>query len=297
MPATAPNYKDYEKLFAQAQSRDFTPMRVNWAINWPKVRTLPGVKAWFGKFINRPAVFAGAGPGLERALPILAALRDRFIIIAADAAMRRMIAGGVRPHITVACDRSPRVADYFSEYQPGDLVAALPFISPLAMNIFRVADLAPFTELCNEEHETGKNFWLPVRKKYLGGDPDYFGRLAAIGTVAAAGIDLAAVMKCSPIALVGMDLSFEEGGERGETNLLECTDVNGAARLTCINFHAYKLGLEKYFGDIGGAGRVVNATGAGILHVNCTLDTPEASLPKYAGEKQNYSWLLRKELK
>ncbi len=62
-----------------------------------------GVKL-FGHFANIPAIICGAGPSLEKNLPVLTQLRDRALIFAGGTAMNALNAADFLPHFGVGID-------------------------------------------------------------------------------------------------------------------------------------------------------------------------------------------------
>ncbi len=61
-------------------------------------------------FKNIPAIICGAGPSLQQALPLLAELEGRALIIAAGSAIAALSAAGIEPHFAVAID--PNLEEY-----------------------------------------------------------------------------------------------------------------------------------------------------------------------------------------
>ncbi len=57
------------------------------------------VEALAGRFMGMPVVLVGAGPSLNQNLEALAEVGDRALVVAADTALRPLIAHGIRPHL------------------------------------------------------------------------------------------------------------------------------------------------------------------------------------------------------
>ena len=60
-----------------------------------------------GKCAGIPAIVCGAGPSLNAAMPLLAELKDKALIIAGGSAVRALNAQGIEPHICAAVDPQP----------------------------------------------------------------------------------------------------------------------------------------------------------------------------------------------
>lgn len=146
---------------------------------------------------SRPAVIVGAGPSLDTNVLELSHLQDRVVIIAADTALRPLLAGGVRPHLVVAADPSELNARHLSGVQSvHDIwLAAEGSVHPAALEgfagrifAFRVSDHEPWTTLRQAGADTGL--------------------LRAWGSVVTPAIDLAERLGCNPILFAGLDLAY-----------------------------------------------------------------------------------------
>jgi hypothetical protein len=60
-----------------------------------------------GKCAGMPAIICGAGPSLNEAIPLLAALKDRALFIAGGSAIAALNAQGIEPHLAVGLDPQP----------------------------------------------------------------------------------------------------------------------------------------------------------------------------------------------
>jgi hypothetical protein len=229
-----------------------------------------------------PAVIAGAGPSLNRNIEELAQLRDRAVVIAAGSAMRPLVASGIEADLVVALDPADANArnlagtgangrtwlvgegslppDIFKEYR-GRSVS------------FRVGDHHPWP-------------WLLS----LGVDP---GLLRAWGSVITSSFDLAVRMGCDPVVFVGADHAYTGGQPycrdttweddwaceqrqgkpldevwrawKESRPVVTAPDIHGELVESAIHFLAYRDWLVD--ASVRSAPvRVINATGAGILH-------------------------------
>ncbi len=149
-----------------------------------------------GKCAGMPAIVCGAGPSLESAVPLLAALKDKAILIAGGSAVRALNAHGIHPHIFANVDPQP------------------PYKRFLEQESFE----APFFyqgRLCNDLLQIvhGPLIWMPDAGSYpleawLAAECGIFAeRFDAGWTVSNFCTALAVHLGCSAIIFVGMDLS------------------------------------------------------------------------------------------
>lgn len=152
----------------------------------------------FGKFAGVPAIICGAGPSLEKDLPLLATLKDRAIIFAGGSAINALNASGLQPHFGVGVD--PNLAQY-ARY--------------MAQDIFEV----PFFYRQRLNHQAFKLIHGP--RLYLSGSggydtAGYFEECLGIESddldeghnVVNLCTSIAHAMGCNPIIFVGMDLGY-----------------------------------------------------------------------------------------
>jgi hypothetical protein len=236
-----------------------------------------------GLFAGLPAVVVGAGPSLDRNLPALAALQDRAVIIAADTALRPLLAGGVRPHVMTGIDPSEMNGRHLAGVPDLDGVwlAAEGSLHPRAFDgfggrtfVFKVSPHEPWP-------------WL----ESLGLNR---GQLRAWGSVVTSAFDLALRMGCGPIVFAGLDLSYPVRQPYCANTIFDdtwreaiatygCTweqlvddyfrrvpelrvpDVRGVPVLTSANLVSFRDWLREQMSR-DASRRFVNATGAGILH-------------------------------
>ncbi len=236
-----------------------------------------------GLFAGRPAVVVGAGPSLDQNLPDLAALQEHAIIISVDTALRPLLAGGVRPHVVAAVDPAELNARHLAGVDRLDDIwlAAEGSLHPSAFPgftgrtfTFKVSDHEPWP-------------WLST----VGLDR---GSLRAWGSVVTSAFDLAQRMGCNPIVFAGLDLSYPvrrpycantiyDQTWRDAMATYGCTweqlvddyfsrladlkvpDVHGAPVLTTPHLVSFRDWLRQQIAA-DESRRVINATGAGIMH-------------------------------
>jgi hypothetical protein len=234
-----------------------------------------------GQFANVPAIVVGAGPSLDAAMPTLRALGGRALLIATDTSWRPLVAAGIDPHLVIATDPTEANGRHLRGVAGprATWVLAEGSVDPDALHslrgrvgIFRIAGHHPWPWL--------NTFGLdrPVVKAW--------------GSVLTSAYDVAVDAGCHPIVFVGSDLSFTDGRPycRGTsmerdwarhaakgasprlvwTNTIEARplrrepDVTGGETLTAPHLIEFRNWLVAEAGKQP-AGRVVNASGAGIL--------------------------------
>lgn len=243
--------------------------------NLPCILSNPGVNALDGIFRGKPAVVAGAGPSLDRIIPVLAETRNGFVLIGAATALRALRNAGIRPDLVMAVDASKRTDPQF-QTECGDLyLACSSIVHPPAPRKFKGIfsgrlDANPIDNWIRNDLRADK------------------GQLLAAGTVTATALDLAARMGCEPIISVGLDLSFPEDGKSHADNtmydghrlnpskLIPTPGNYRASVLTTPQFACYIALIENYLEQHHDTGRFINATAAGAKIKGMRLIRPEA---------------------
>lgn len=235
-----------------------------------------------GIFAGTPAVIAAAGPSLDRNLHDLHLVRDRALIVACDTALRPLLSLGVEPQLAVAIDPSVANACHLGAlHEPRRTwLAAEASLHPPAF-----------------AHFDGRTFFFRI------GDHEPWPWLRAAGlerllvrvwgSVITAALDLVLRMGCDPVIIAGADLAFTGGRPYCRGTTLEAQWASWVAGGETYD-RAFALMLERWpvaiEPDLTGESvrtashlvafrdwmrtraaaaapvRVVNATGAGILH-------------------------------
>lgn len=149
-----------------------------------------------GKCAGMPAIVCGAGPSLNNAIPLLASLKDKAILIAGGSAVRALNAQGMAPHICAHVDPAP------------------PYRRFLEQESFE----APFFYQGRFNHDLlklvhGPLIWMPDSGSYpleawLAAECGLFTeRFDAGWTVSNFCTSLALHLGCSAVIFVGMDFS------------------------------------------------------------------------------------------
>jgi hypothetical protein len=154
----------------------------------------------FGRFQNVPAIICGAGPSLQKALPLLESLRNKAIILAGGSAINALNAFGLQPHFGVGID--PNSAQY--QRYVSQSAYETPFFYRLRLN-----------------HQALRLLHGP--RLFLTGGGGY---VVAAGFEAALGLEgddldeghnvvnlatsIAHALGCSPIIYAGLDLAYTD---------------------------------------------------------------------------------------
>jgi hypothetical protein len=152
------------------------------------------------EFKGVPAILVGAGPSLDASLPELARAAERSLVIAADTALRPLLAAGIGPALVVAVDPSPTNARHLVDLPPcpdtwlvTEPSVAREGLDPFATRLFtfRVAEHEPWP-------------WL------MGAGIDRV-KLHVFGSVLTVAFDLALRAGCNPVIFAGADLAYTGG--------------------------------------------------------------------------------------
>lgn len=170
----------------------------NIARNLAWYASAPGLERLAGAGRGCPAIVVSAGPSLRRNIARLRDARGRAFIIAAQTALRPLLAEGIEPHFVTALDYHEVCAQFYEDLPRGlrtELVA-----EPKATSVIFDLHPGPLTLLGNDlaENVLGE---LRLAKP----------RLKPGATVAHLAFYLAEHLGCDPIILIGQDLGFTDG--------------------------------------------------------------------------------------
>lgn len=261
---SAPVYESYfrevkEKLeelknFGQQNMLTLTHMGKRWRDNifenLPFILKSPSVSDLFGEFSGIPAFIIAAGPSLDKNAHMLASLKGKALVIAVDTAARKLLKLGVEPDIVVSLDANE---ENYMHLAGVSLPRSLMVFNPVAHpKIVR-------------EHEGPMVFtgyseplfqWLET---VIGSR----GNVRAGGSVATSAFDLAIKLGCSPITLVGQDLSYSKNRthaqgtlahvaygaripreQKDSDDLFETSDMFGLPASTSVKMEAWRKWFE-----------------------------------------------------
>lgn len=159
------------------------------------IGTTPGVKTLEDSFAGIPALLIAAGPSLDQVKPHLKELKERFLIIAVDTALRACLNEGVEPDFTVLVDPqywNTRHLDNCST----DRTILLSDTSTYP-SVYRILTGKRF--LCSSSFPLGL---------FMERETEVKGKLKAGGSVATAAWDFCRILGCGDIWCIGLDLAF-----------------------------------------------------------------------------------------
>jgi hypothetical protein len=265
----------------------------------------PGIDSLKDCLLNFSAIICSAGPSLNKNIQLLKAARERFFLIAVATALKPLLHNGIQPDIVISIDPDEQtiksfnftnnIEDLWLVYSP-----SVPGIIPKA---FPKRRLVFDSELYLAD-------WF---RKYT----EEKGSLGKTSSVAHSAVKLAQFFGCSPVILVGQDLSFcqqrqhclysfyhEEHIDKLTKlkplaywdhlkysnfgpNLTQCLDIFGKRISSTLAMKSYSHIFSKIFDD---SRLVINATEGGIPIKGAQNLTLREALYKYCdtliGEKK-----------
>lgn len=172
----------------------------NLLLNLPSYLFYQGVEKLFGNFKDRPVFLIGAGPSLQKQIPLLKEIQNRFLLMAVNTSLPYLLEKGIVPHLVVTVDPQDKVYRYF--------------LPVMRQKLSRIPVLIAEPTICPK---IVKNYPGPVlfcRAGFLEGWLDSFsepkGELDMGGSVITAAFSLARQMEAAPIVFLGTDMSYTE---------------------------------------------------------------------------------------
>lgn len=169
----------------------------NFLKNKTQVENLPGILHLKNLFYSYPCMIIAAGPGLDDTINLVKENEDKFIIIAADTAVRACHRHNLKPDFILLMD-----AQYWNYLHLADLDisdSVLITESSVYPAIFRLKTKAKF--LCTSMFPLAQYIENLIGEK---------GKLVTGGSVATACWDFARLLGCSEIIFAGLDLAFPD---------------------------------------------------------------------------------------
>jgi hypothetical protein len=169
--------------------------------NFPAYAARPSIVALAQAFRGRPAVIVSAGPSLDRNVHLLREWKGRGVIISVGTALRKCVASGVTPDLTVALESNDILGQFrgIEEIRDGFGV----FQAKCHPELWRVPARGIFY-YANIHPDSGWMMRLLDQERAM---------LPTGGSVSTAAFSLAALMRCSPLVLIGQDLAFGAAGQ------------------------------------------------------------------------------------
>ncbi len=169
--------------------------------NLPAVLSNPNASALHSILSGVPAYVVGAGPSLDWNVHQLAGVKDSGVIIAVDTVWKKLREQDIHPHLVVTSDPTYLNARHFEGME--ELGETILIFAP-----------SVYHEIPKKLMGTKISLPMPA-SKFLNALSDVLGDMSymAVGTnVGQTCFNLARYLGCSPIILVGMDLSFPKDG-------------------------------------------------------------------------------------
>lgn len=188
----------------------------------------PDVAQLAGAFAGRPAVVVAAGPSLDKQLSLLAAHRDRVLVIAIGQTLRALRKAGIEPDFVHVLEAQDVAHQLTSAGTTCDLDVVLsPNVHPGL-------------------------FALPVRRRFVAypstnalagwvrGQIDAWRPTPGGSSVSLSAIHVAAMLGASPVLVIGQDLAFTDGRTYASNSPYESVAVRaeGSDRVMLSNVRA-----------------------------------------------------------
>jgi hypothetical protein len=192
--------------------------------NIPVIMRKPGVTALKNLFPGVPAILISAGSSLEKNGDLLKEARG-CLLIAVDSALPYLIAQGIRPHFVVAVDPMPENAFFFTDYEflKDTAFVCLAQYTPEVVKAY----LGPVFFSCSPGSAIYQ--WLG---RFMGEDRGYLP--CDGGSVSHMALTLAEHLGCSPMAFLGLDLSWKEKFYAGHASKLLGQRLEGPETVTPV---------------------------------------------------------------
>lgn len=166
-------------------------------MNGERIFNCPGIEDLKDLYVDKPAVICGAGPSLDLAIPHLLAHPNKYVIIAADAAVKPLMAAGITPQFCTSIERLNEYQKPFWENldTKGCQLVCFPVVHPGVLDLYK-----------------GQIRFVYRNYSYFA----YFqkswpkGLLHCGGSTTNLAIRLSQYLGCSKIILAGVDHAYEE---------------------------------------------------------------------------------------
>ena len=181
------------------------------------------VKNLFEKFKDKPAIIISGGPSLDQDINKLPKVEGKAILICLGTTFRPLIKKGIIPDLTVAIDAGAHHIKYFKGIKERrTCLVANPIVCPQVFQEFKGRKFICSSGIGNE------NPSRVLVEKYLG----EVGGIEGGITVATIAFELARLMGCNPIILMGQDLSFPSKMDHAQgTAFISKADFNNPSLL------------------------------------------------------------------
>ena len=165
----------------------------------------PGVENFRQQWENKPLVLVGAGPSLDKQLPLLREYQHQVLIIAVGQAWRSLREADIVPHFLITIDPFDSNLISFYDIEPkGETLIADIYTNPYICEAFH----GDFVFACSNPQ------FCELFTPYHGNK----GVLETGGSVANNAFAFAELLGASPVVFIGMDLAYTDGMSHAEDN-------------------------------------------------------------------------------
>lgn len=166
--------------------------------NWKNILNSHGIKSIKDKFLGTPVIIVSAGPSLDKNISFLKNSNKRSLVIAVATALKPLIQNGIHVDFVVAVDSGESTIQFFN-------------IENIPKNIWLIFDpCVPSSVLEKFPNRRIKidsgvclSHWISSKQ----GDNKILGKTSSVAHTA---FLFSSYLGCSPIILVGQDLSFNQ---------------------------------------------------------------------------------------
>jgi len=240
-------------------------------LNVKNLLSKEGIKSLKDKAKGLTAVIVGAGPSLDKDIEILAKNKDKFIIIAVDAAVKPLLKHGIEPHFATSIERGNIYQKPFWEGLPpiNTQLVYFPVVHPEVLSLFP-GPLRPVYR--NYTYFGYFEYSWPKGMMHSGGSTSHLANRLAVH------------LSCKEIVYIALDNSYEkhptEDSYRSHCNSLgyeewagfhpieyfnkeknhapayQVTAFDGSAVMTNITYHQWAKEFAEEIIVLGLAGKV-----------------------------------------
>ncbi|WP_187759725.1 motility associated factor glycosyltransferase family protein [Thiospirochaeta perfilievii] len=212
----------FGKLWVKNQSR-----------NLPLMGYKSNIDSIFGKFSNIPGIIISAGPSMELIIPYLKVLKDRFLLLAVDTALKSLLAEGIEPDFVMSIDSQFWNAKHLEGAKTDKtILIADSSIQPSALREFK--ERVYFTQ---STFPLGKYF-EKVRSP--------FPKIASGGSVSTNIWDFANKLGLSKIFFIGQDLGYPGNITHYKNSYFENNMLLNSNRINSIETQSFNYIYRGY---------------------------------------------------
>ncbi|MDA3850153.1 MAG: DUF115 domain-containing protein [Spirochaetaceae bacterium] len=193
----------------------------NFALNLPSINRANGLSCWRNRYKGVPAVVVAAGPGLDEQWKNLRELSSKMIIIGVDTAYRSLKRENIPVDFLVVTDPQYWNSRHLDFQEPNEILISDSSTHP---RVFR--------------QQKGPIFLSTSHFPLAGRFEDFLDvKLKSGGSVATSAWGMARLLGCSPIFLIGLDLSYPQSTTHNRGSYFEERSLNISRRLSGVAQH------------------------------------------------------------